>query len=179
MALGGFKARGDRAAAYSEALAAVEQAALDEAAARDRALLQELLDAFAAKYAEAKARESALDFEDLQLEARDLLRSHPEIREREQLRFREILVDEFQDTNALQTEIVELLRTPADRAVLRRGRVPVDLRLPARRRRRSSASGARRRRRSSRSRTTTARGPRCSPPSTTSSARTSAASSRS
>jgi ATP-dependent exoDNAse (exonuclease V) beta subunit len=112
MSLGGFKARGDRAAAYGEALAAVEQAALDEAAARDRALLQGLLDAFAAKYAEAKARESALDFEDLQLEARDLLRSHPEIREREQLRFREILVDEFQDTNALQTEIVELLRTP-------------------------------------------------------------------
>ena len=64
------------------------------------------------KYAEAKARESALDFEDLQLEARDLLRAHPDIREREQLRFREILVDEFQDTNALQTEIVELLRTP-------------------------------------------------------------------
>jgi len=112
MSLSGFKARGDRAAAYGEALAAVEQAALDEAAARDRALLQELLDAFAAKYAEAKARESALDFEDLQLEARNLLRSHPEIREREQLRFREILVDEFQDTNALQTEIVELLRTP-------------------------------------------------------------------
>jgi ATP-dependent exoDNAse (exonuclease V) beta subunit len=112
MALSGFKARGDRAAAYNEALAAVEQAALDEAAVRDRALLQELLDTFAARYAEAKARESALDFEDLQLEARNLLRSHPEIREREQLRFREILVDEFQDTNALQTEIVELLRTP-------------------------------------------------------------------
>jgi ATP-dependent exoDNAse (exonuclease V) beta subunit len=112
MSLSGFKARGDRAAMYCESLAAVEQAALDEAAARDRALLQELLDLFAAKYAEAKARESALDFEDLQLEARNLLRSHPEIRDREQLRFREILVDEFQDTNALQTEIIELLRTP-------------------------------------------------------------------
>ena len=45
MDLAGFKARGDRAAAYCEALAAVEQAALDEAAARDRALLQELLTA--------------------------------------------------------------------------------------------------------------------------------------
>jgi ATP-dependent helicase/nuclease subunit A len=112
MALGGFKARGDRAAAYNEALAVVEQTALDEVAARDHALLQELLDVFAAKYAEAKARESALDFEDLQLEARDLLKASPEIREREQARFREILVDEFQDTNALQTEIVELLRTP-------------------------------------------------------------------
>ena len=112
MGLATFKARGDRAAAYCDALAAVAQAGLDEAAARDRALLQELLTAFAGKYAEAKARESALDFEDLQLEARDLLRHRPEIREREQARFRTILVDEFQDTNRLQTEIVELLRAP-------------------------------------------------------------------
>jgi ATP-dependent helicase/nuclease subunit A len=112
MSLGSFKARGDRAAAYCEALGAVEQAALDEAAARDRALLQELLTLFAGRYAQAKARESALDFEDLQLEARDLLRSQPELREREQARFRSILVDEFQDTNRLQTEIVDLLRTP-------------------------------------------------------------------
>jgi ATP-dependent exoDNAse (exonuclease V) beta subunit len=112
MNLTGFKARGDRAAAYNEALGAVEQAALDEAAVRDRALLQELLTQFAARYAQAKARESALDFEDLQLEARDLLRSQPELRAREQARFRSILVDEFQDTNRLQTEIVDLLRTP-------------------------------------------------------------------
>ena len=112
MSLTGFKARGDRAAAYCEALGAVEQAALDEAAARDRALLQELLTLFAERYAQAKARESALDFEDLQLEARDLLKSQPELREREQARFRSILVDEFQDTNRLQTEIVDLLRTP-------------------------------------------------------------------
>ncbi|HKU57316.1 MAG TPA: UvrD-helicase domain-containing protein [Gaiellaceae bacterium] len=110
MSLGGFKARGDRAAAYCESLAAVEQAALDEAAARDRALLQELLTVFADRYAAAKARESALDFEDLQLEARELLRTQPELREREQARFRSILVDEFQDTNRLQTEIVDLLR---------------------------------------------------------------------
>ena len=112
MNLTGFKARGDRAAAYGEALGAVEQAALDEAAARDRALLQELLTQFAARYAQAKARESALDFADLQLEARDLLLSQPDLREREQARFRSILVDEFQDTNRLQTEIVDLLRTP-------------------------------------------------------------------
>ena len=112
MSLSGFRARGDRAAAYGEALGAVEQAALDEAAARDRALLQELLTLFAERYTQAKAHESALDFEDLQLEARDLLRSQPELREREQARFRSILVDEFQDTNRLQTEIVDLLRTP-------------------------------------------------------------------
>jgi ATP-dependent exoDNAse (exonuclease V) beta subunit len=112
MSLGSFKARGDRAAAYCEALGAVEQAALDEAAARDRTLLQELLTLFAERYAQAKAHESALDFGDLQLEARNLLRAQPELREREQARFRSILVDEFQDTNRLQTELVDLLRTP-------------------------------------------------------------------
>ena len=53
------------------------------------------------------------------------------IREVEQLRFRSIMVDEFQDTNALQTDLVDLLvRRPDQGAVLRRRRVPVDLRLP-------------------------------------------------
>jgi ATP-dependent helicase/nuclease subunit A len=112
MELSGFRASGERAASYEEARKAVEQAALDEAAARDRALLQELLTRFAAAYAEAKARESALDFEDLQLHARNLLRDNESIREREGLRFRSIMVDEFQDTNALQCELVELLRMP-------------------------------------------------------------------
>jgi ATP-dependent helicase/nuclease subunit A len=107
--LGDFRARGERAATYEEARKGVQQAALDVAAAGDRDLLQELLDLFAAEYAASKERESALDFEDLQLEARDLLRDHEEIREREQLRFREIMVDEFQDTNRLQCELVDLL----------------------------------------------------------------------
>jgi ATP-dependent helicase/nuclease subunit A len=112
MELSGFRASGERAATYEEARKATEHAALDEAAARDRALLQELLERFAASYAEAKARESALDFEDLQLHARDLLRDHREIRERESLRFRSIMVDEFQDTNRLQCDLVDLLRRP-------------------------------------------------------------------
>jgi ATP-dependent helicase/nuclease subunit A len=112
MELSGFRASGERAASYEEARRAVSQAALDEAAARDRALLQELLERFAVAYAEAKARESALDFEDLQLHARDLLRDNEEIREREGRRFRSIMVDEFQDTNRLQCELVDLLRAP-------------------------------------------------------------------
>src|SRR6185295_19812320 len=79
MDLSGFRASGERAATYEEARRATEHAALDEAASRDRALLQELLERFAAAYAEAKGRESALDFEDLQLHARDLLRDNQEI----------------------------------------------------------------------------------------------------
>ena len=107
--LSGFRATGERAATYEEARKRVEQAALDRLAQADRELLQELLDRFAAQYAAAKERESALDFEDLQLVARDLLRDNARIREREQLRFRAIMVDEFQDTNRLQCELVDLL----------------------------------------------------------------------
>jgi ATP-dependent exoDNAse (exonuclease V) beta subunit len=104
-----FRCSGERAATYEEARKRVEQAALDTIAAGDRELLQELLGCFHDAYTAAKERESALDFEDLQLNARDLLAGHPEIREREQLRFRAIMVDEFQDTNRLQCELVDLL----------------------------------------------------------------------
>ena len=107
--LGDLRLRGERAASYEEARRRVEQAALDDLAAADRDLLQELLTTFAAAYQEGKDRESALDFEDLQLRARDLLRDDEAIREREQLRFRSIMVDEFQDTNRLQCELIDLL----------------------------------------------------------------------
>ena len=53
-----------------------------------------------------------VDFEDLQLAARDLLRSDEAVREEMQLRFRMVMVDEFQDTNRLQCELVELVAHP-------------------------------------------------------------------
>jgi ATP-dependent helicase/nuclease subunit A len=109
-----LKARGERAATYDEARRGVEQAALDELAGRDRDLLQELLGSFEHAYRVAKGRESALDFEDLQLLARDLLRRDADVRERESWRFRAIMVDEFQDTNRLQCELVDLLSEGPD-----------------------------------------------------------------
>jgi len=102
-------ARGPRAAAFNDARSEVRALALEELASRDRELLQELLTGFATAYAEAKDRESALDFEDLQLQARKLLQESGAIREAEQLRFRSIMVDEFQDTNRLQTDLIDLL----------------------------------------------------------------------
>src|SRR5579871_371225 len=105
-----LRATGERVAAFEAARKRLEQAALDDLALRDKDLLQELLDLFAAEYESAKQRESALDFEDLQLLTRDLLRDDPAVREEEQLRFRAIMVDEFQDTNRLQCELVDLLR---------------------------------------------------------------------
>ncbi len=109
--LGEFRpvARDERLVPYDEALSDVESAALDEIAARDRDLLQELLRSFDAAYADAKARESAVDFEDLQLLARDLLRDDEAARGRAQWRFRSVMVDEFQDTNRLQCELVDAL----------------------------------------------------------------------
>jgi ATP-dependent helicase/nuclease subunit A len=105
--LSGYTVRGDDD--YEQAREALEQAALNAVAARDRALLERLLQAFERSYQAAKDRESALDFEDLQLRARDLLRDDPAIREREQLRFRQVCVDEFQDTNRLQCELIDLI----------------------------------------------------------------------
>src|SRR5918911_2974256 len=83
-----LRASGERAATFEEARKRLEQAALEELAARDRDLLQDLLVRFGEEYAAAKARESALDFEDLQLAARDLLRDDAAVREAEQLRLR-------------------------------------------------------------------------------------------
>jgi ATP-dependent exoDNAse (exonuclease V) beta subunit len=107
--LASLRAAGDRAAGYEAARKRLEQAAFDELALRDKDLLQELLDLFAAEYAAAKQRESALDFEDLQLLTRDLLRDDERVREQEQLRFRALMVDEFQDTNRLQCELIDQL----------------------------------------------------------------------
>jgi ATP-dependent helicase/nuclease subunit A len=110
--LSAFQARGSRAASYELARKAVERASLEELASHDRDLLQELLEGFAAEYAAAKRRESAFDFEDLQLAARDLLRDHEEVQDSVRLRFRLVMVDEFQDTNSLQCEIVDLVAHP-------------------------------------------------------------------
>ena len=52
---------------------------------------------------------NAMDFDDLLLQARILLRDHPEARDEWRARYRHIMVDEFQDTNKLQLELVSLL----------------------------------------------------------------------
>jgi len=110
--LSALQTRGARAASYEQARKAVERAALEELAAHDHELLQELLERFAAQYAAAKRRESVVDFEDLQLAARDLLRDDEAVRDAVRLRFRLVMVDEFQDTNRLQCELVDLVAHP-------------------------------------------------------------------
>jgi ATP-dependent exoDNAse (exonuclease V) beta subunit len=110
--LSAFACKGPRAASFEQARKALERTALEELAAHDRDLLQELLERFSAEYAAAKRRESVVDFEDLQLATRDLLRDDVGVREATQLRFRMVMVDEFQDTNRLQCELIDLVAHP-------------------------------------------------------------------
>ena len=55
-----------------------------------------------------------LDFDDLLLATARLLREHPDVRNAWRTRFRHVLVDEFQDTNAVQYRILRLLADEAD-----------------------------------------------------------------
>ncbi|MBB3880221.1 MULTISPECIES: UvrD-helicase domain-containing protein [Sphingomonas] len=57
------------------------------------------------RYREHKRASAQLDFDDLIFAARDLLRDHDAVRRSLGQRFAHVLVDEFQDTDPLQTEI--------------------------------------------------------------------------
>ncbi|MGD9913228.1 MAG: UvrD-helicase domain-containing protein, partial [Rhizobiaceae bacterium] len=57
------------------------------------------------RYRDHKRASAQLDFDDLIFAARDLLRDHDDVRRALGQRFAHILVDEFQDTDPLQTEI--------------------------------------------------------------------------
>jgi ATP-dependent helicase/nuclease subunit A len=61
------------------------------------------------RYQALKAREGALDFLDLLLRARDLVRDNGEVRRHFQKRFTHLFIDEFQDTDPLQAELLLLL----------------------------------------------------------------------
>jgi len=61
------------------------------------------------KYEELRKDACALDFDDLLLEVVHLLRDAPDIRKKWQDRFKYILIDEYQDTNAAQYNIIKLL----------------------------------------------------------------------
>jgi ATP-dependent helicase/nuclease subunit A len=97
----------DACAVYREALDALRAQAAARAAVPVRDLLDQLLSRFGERYAERKRAVSGLDFEDLELLARDLLGSESDLRERYASRFARIMVDEFQDTNRVQLELIE------------------------------------------------------------------------
>ena len=73
------------------------------------ALLRQELQSSIERYERLKAAHGALDFLDLLLRARDLLRDRADVRAHFQRRFTCLFVDEFQDTDPLQAELLLLL----------------------------------------------------------------------
>jgi ATP-dependent helicase/nuclease subunit A len=72
-------------------------------------LLDELLERFAGRYEALKRARSAVDFDDLELCARELLCERESVRAEYSQRFELLMVDEFQDTNARQLAILTAL----------------------------------------------------------------------
>jgi ATP-dependent exoDNAse (exonuclease V) beta subunit len=106
---GGAKAlEAEPCESYRAAWTAYRSACADHHARATLVLLDGLLDRFGSAYEEGKAARSGLDFEDLELRARDLL-ADPAQRARWAERFALIMVDEFQDTNRLQLDLLEAL----------------------------------------------------------------------
>lgn len=63
----------------------------------------------AKRYRERKRTTGAMDFDDLICLWVRLLREHADIRETYQRRFQHVLVDEYQDTNQLQSDLIDLV----------------------------------------------------------------------
>ena len=81
-------------------------------AAADHNLLSVLvawLRSFIEYFQKTKHDRALLDFDDLLVKTRDLLRDNAAVRRELRERFRFVLVDEFQDTDPVQTEVVLLL----------------------------------------------------------------------
>jgi ATP-dependent helicase/nuclease subunit A len=95
--------------AYRAACERYAHALADQRAVPALALVDELLGRYADAYAQAKRARTAVDFDDLELLARDLLVAEPGIAAGYRERFARIMVDEFQDTNPLQLELIELV----------------------------------------------------------------------
>jgi len=96
--------RAARDAVHQRLLAFVDAAGADLAPR-----LQRELQPVVERYRKLKESAGRLDFSDLLLTARDLLRGNPAVRRDLQSRFTHVFVDEFQDTDPLQAEILLLL----------------------------------------------------------------------
>ena len=83
--------------------------ASDREGAQACALLGQLLEGFGRSYEELKHERGAVDFDDLELRARELLGERESVRRAWSERFELLMVDEFQDTNPRQLAILAAL----------------------------------------------------------------------
>jgi ATP-dependent helicase/nuclease subunit A len=83
--------------------------AMDQQLASALPALRSLFDLACRRYQDLKREQNALDFDDLEQGALQLLRCHPSLASYWQDQVQAILVDEFQDTNGRQRDLVALL----------------------------------------------------------------------
>jgi len=92
---------------------------------------RQMIDLYA-RYEQVCAAASVIDFGELLLRSLELLRDNAELAQQYQQRFQHVLVDEFQDTNAIQYRWLRMLAGPTGKPVCRRRRRSVDLPLARR-----------------------------------------------
>jgi ATP-dependent helicase/nuclease subunit A len=80
-----------------------------EQAAQVSAALVSVVEAAVADFCAAKVEAGVLDFDDLLVKTRDLLRNSPDVHREAAASIDALLVDEYQDTDRIQSEIVEAL----------------------------------------------------------------------
>jgi ATP-dependent exoDNAse (exonuclease V) beta subunit len=93
--------------AAKDLLEAARMAVAQVEVARHERVLLGLLRRYSAAYAFEKRRRGVLDFEDLQTITAHLLGTRPDIATAYRSRFEMLMVDEFQDTNALQLKVID------------------------------------------------------------------------
>ena len=103
------KAEGDRlnleAAGHYDACCKTWSEITEAVAGRVLADLIHQVQPILRQFRDYKRSKALLDFDDLIFAARDLLRDHDDVRRALALRFSRVLVDEFQDTDPMQSEI--------------------------------------------------------------------------
>ncbi len=104
-----LRSRGQRLPRLPVPAPAAEPDELHAAAVAACALLDELLVGFGRTYEAFKRRRGAVDFDDLELCAGELLRERESVRSAWSERFELLMVDEFQDTNPRQLAILHAL----------------------------------------------------------------------
>lgn len=78
-------------------------------------LYKDCVESLVEEYRKISVKESVVDFEDLLIFTKELLERNEELRKRYADYFVRIFVDEFQDTNILQSQIIDLLRSHTSR----------------------------------------------------------------
>jgi ATP-dependent helicase/nuclease subunit A len=107
--VGQLREQNPNAARTLESLLATFDPALEQRARDIACALLELTVAYLREYETLKQTRGALDFDDMQIRALQLLRDSATVRRRYQRMFRYTLVDETQDIDGLQAQIIDLL----------------------------------------------------------------------